>query len=169
VQTSEIRRFRRILRSFERLTQAQLKNCCTGVSLAQCLVLLEIEESGRLTMGQLAARLRLDNSTLSRTVEGLVGNGLVARLGDDHDRRLVWIRLTPEGEALCRAIHDENDAHCRRALEKIPPSRRGAVIRSFEILVQAFLDREAASKLDPCCDATVSDTPSRSKRGARGR
>jgi DNA-binding MarR family transcriptional regulator len=168
----EIRRFRRILRRFERLNNAQIKNCCSGVTLAQCLVLLEVEEQGRPTMGRLASQLRLDNSTLSRTVDGLVGNGLVERLRDDRDRRVVWIRLTPQGGALCRAIHEENDAHCRRAFEKIAPSKRGAVIRNFEILVQAFLDCEAESEPGPCRDAAEAQPAAparrRSGRGARG-
>jgi DNA-binding MarR family transcriptional regulator len=162
-----IRHFRRILRRFERLTNAQIKNCCSGVTLAQCLVLLEVEEQGRPTMGQLASQLRLDNSTLSRTVDGLVGNGMVERLRDDRDRRVVWIRLTPQGSALCRSIHDENDAHCRRAFEKIAPSKRKTVIRNFEVLVQAFLDCEAESRPGRCCDSATPQpaTPTRRRSG----
>jgi DNA-binding MarR family transcriptional regulator len=172
MNTREIRDFRRILRRFERLTNAQIKNCCSGVTLAQCVVLLEVEEHGRPTMGQLASQLRLDNSTLSRTVDGLVGSGLVERLRDDRDRRVVWIRLTSQGNALCRSIHEENDTYCRRAFEKIAPSKRGMVIRNFEILVQAYLDSEAESKPGKYCDATASEpaTPTRrpSGQGAHG-
>ncbi len=148
---SEIRRFRRFLRRFERLTNAQLKNCCAGVTLAQCLVLLEIDENGQLTMSQLASRLRLDNSTLSRTIEGLVQRRLVKRLREDQDRRVVRIRLTREGDAVCRSIHEENDGHYIRVFEKIPESRRGTIIKNFETLVQAFLDCEVeAVSADPC-------------------
>ena len=141
----EIRRFRRTLRRFERLTYAQLKNCCAQVTLAQCIVLLEIDESGQLTMSQLASGLRLDNSTLSRTIEGLVQRKLVERLSDDQDRRLVRIRLTPAGDLVCRAIHEQNDEHYLRVLARIPKSRRGTVIKQFETLVQAFLDDEVES------------------------
>lgn len=141
----EIRGFRRSLRRFQRITTSQLKDCCSRVTLPQCLVLLEIDECGRLTMGQLAAQLGLDNSTLSRTVDGLVARGLVERLPHDRDRRVVQIRLTEEGGSVCRSIHRENDAHCRRVFAKIAPSRRGAVIRSFETLVDAYLECEAES------------------------
>lgn len=145
MKTREIRDFRRILRRFERLTNLQLKTCCSYVTLAQCIVLLEIEENGRLNMGQLASQLRLDNSTLSRTIDGLVKRGLVERLQDDHDRRVVEIRLSAEGNSVCRTIHKDNDAYCRRVLTKIPPSKRETVVRNFETLVQAFLDSEAES------------------------
>jgi DNA-binding MarR family transcriptional regulator len=142
MMTRETRRYRKALRQFERLIGAQLKSCCCGVTLAQCLVLLDIDESGQLTMGQLASHLRLDHSTLSRTVDGLVQKKLLARQQDDNDRRMVWIRLTADGVSRCREIHRVNDAYCSGVFESIPRSDRGAVIRNFEILVQAYLDYE---------------------------
>ena len=143
----EVRQFRRTMRRFERVSDAQVKNCCAHVTLAQCVVLLELDENGRLTMGRLAAQLRLDNSTLSRTIDGLVAKGQVERLREARDRRVVYIQLTPEGNATCRAIHQENDGHVRRIFARIPAAKRGAVIRNFETLVEAFLDYEAESIL----------------------
>jgi DNA-binding MarR family transcriptional regulator len=144
METSEIRIYRRTLRQFERLLGVQLGSICCGVTLAQCLVLLEIDEHGHLTMGQLALNLKLDQSTLSRTVEGLVRKKLVARLRDDSDRRLVWVRLTEDGASTCEEIHKGNDKHCLQVFKNIPPSERAAVIRNFETLVQAYLDYETS-------------------------
>ena len=91
---------------------------------------------------QLAARLRLDSSTLSRTIDGLVKKRLLARSPDSEDRRVVWIHLTAKGKGTCRSLHEENDAICRSVFAKIPPSRRQSVLRSFDVLVQAYLDCE---------------------------
>lgn len=146
MNTRQIREFRRILRRFERVTNSQLRNCCAAVTLPQCLVLLEVDEEKRLTVGQLASRLRLDNSTLSRTIDNLVRAGLLDRSRDDDDRRIVWIRLTEAGDAACAAIHDQNDAMYRGIFERIPRSRRDAVVRSFGLLVQAFLDSESEAE-----------------------
>jgi len=143
----QIRGFRSILRRFERVLGAQLKKCCTRVTLAQCLVLMEIDENRRLTMGNLSSRLRLDNSTLSRTVDTLVSAKLLRRLREERDRRVVWIELTAKGRAASSTIHEENDAYALSVLQKLPPSRRGSVIRAFETLVQAFLDQEAEALL----------------------
>lgn len=139
----EIRRFRSTLRRFQRVHGAQVKKCCHTVTLAQCMVLLEIDEAGRLTMSELSGRLRLDNSTLSRTVDGLVKSKHVRRLRESRDRRVVRIELTARGRSACKAIHEENDDYARSVLEKIPAGRRAGVIRDFETLVQAFLDQEA--------------------------
>jgi len=166
----EIREFRGNLRQFERVTNLHLKTCCADVTLAQCLVLLEIEGTERPTVGRLASRLRLDNSTLTRTLDGLATRGLVERIRDDADRRVVRIELTSEGKNVCRTIHRDNDAHYRRVFQKIPPSRRATVMRSFELLVQALLDCEAESSADPCRDTTETPTPTqrRSERPPRG-
>jgi len=148
MKTRDIRKFRRVLRQFTRLINAQLKSCCTEVTLAQCLVLLEIDEARTRTpqapptMSQLAASLRLDNSTLSRTVEGMVARGLVERIDDESDRRVVKVRLTAEGKDVCRSIHADNDASCRRVFERIPASEQPRVSAAFEVLVQAYLDCE---------------------------
>jgi DNA-binding MarR family transcriptional regulator len=139
MKTRDVRKFRRVLRQFTRLINSQLKTCCSEVTLAQCLVLLEIDSFRTPTMGQLAANLRLDNSTLSRTADGLVARGLVERVNDDSDRRVVKLRLTQEGEAVCRRIHADNDASCRRVFGKIPASDQGRVAAAFETLVEAYL------------------------------
>jgi len=145
----DIRDYRRALRQFQRLVGVQLRGCCCGVTLTQCMVLLEIEENGPQTMGQLVSHLKLENSALSRTVDGLVRNKLVTRLRDDSDRRLVWIRLTENGVSTCQKIHEANDQQCLAVFEKIPRSERTAVIRNFETLIQAYLDLEAS--MTNCC------------------
>ena len=145
MKTPQIRRFRRVLRRFERVTNTHLKSCCAGVTLAQCLVLMEVDEADFLSVGQLASRLRLDNSTLSRTIDGLVRKGLLDRIRDARDRRVVWIRLTSAGQAVCKAIHEQNDSIYRTIFRRIPAGKRNAVIENFETLVQAFLDAEGDS------------------------
>lgn len=144
MNTREIRRYRKALRQFQRLAGTQFKSCSCSVTLAQCLVLLDIDERGQMTMGQLAANLKLDHSTLSRTVDGMVRKKLLSRLRDDSDRRLVWIRLTAVGEAVCQDIHGVNDDYCMQVFEHIPASERSAVIKGFETLIRAYLDYETA-------------------------
>jgi DNA-binding MarR family transcriptional regulator len=155
MDTEKIRDFRRVLRQFTRVTNAQLRQCCTEVTLAQCLVLLEVDDQERLTVGQLASRLRLDGSTLSRTIDGLVRRGLLDRRRDERDRRVVWICLTAQGAATCDALHGQNDAVARSVLDKVPAARRDTVVRNFKVLVQAFLDNERDSSGQAGCPAAA--------------
>lgn len=55
---------------------------------------------------QLAARLRLDLSVVSRAVAQLVELGYVARESDPSDRRASIVRVTDAGEAWMRAFAD---------------------------------------------------------------
>jgi len=153
VTDQQIRDYRRTLRKFQRLVGAQMKSCSCSVSLPQCLILLELDEHGQMTMSQLAAALRLDHSTLSRTVEGLVRSKLIARLRDESDRRLVWVRLTDHGATTCTEIHRNNDAYCASVFENIPLSERTNILQAFESLVRAYLEHEktAGQAGSPAC------------------
>jgi len=137
-----IRQFRKTLRKFERLTDIQEKNCCGGISLPQCHVLLEVEEQRKATTGQLAKSLNLDKSTLSRTIDGLVNLGLLKRLAHPEDRRFTPIALTEQGNTFCNAINTVNDDYYHHILKRIPVRKQEQVIASFDILVQAFLEHE---------------------------
>ncbi len=157
----KIRDFRKTLREFERLTNIQLRNCCTGVSFAQCHVLLEIEEKGQTTTGELAQNLNLDKSTLSRTIDGLVNIGQAKRLPHPSDRRYILIALTEQGKATCDAINRASDDYYNRVLERIPEEELETVIENFSQLVQAFLDYENQCSAEAACCNSVNDN----KRG----
>ncbi len=151
MEIKKIRHFRKILRSFERLTSIQLKSCCSGVSLAQCHVLLEIEELGEATTGQLAQRLGLDKSTLSRTIEGLVSIGLLERLMNPSDRRFTPLALTNQGKAICDAINREADDYYGRVFKSIPQGKHEALNRDLSLLVQALSAAEESRGADSKC------------------
>jgi DNA-binding MarR family transcriptional regulator len=151
-----IRQFRKTLRMFERLTDIQEKGCCRGIPLSQCHVLLEIEERGQATTGQLAKSLNLDKSTLSRTIDGLVNNGQLERQANPSDRRYIPLSLTKQGQATCDVINRLSDEYYARALERIPSAKMEQIIENFAMLVKAILDYE--SQIDAksgCCTETI--------------
>jgi DNA-binding MarR family transcriptional regulator len=69
----------------------------TGVSLAQFGLMAEIASATDDTVSALAERMGLDQSTLSRTLRTLEGDGLVeiAMVESDQRKRMVW--LTEKG------------------------------------------------------------------------
>jgi DNA-binding MarR family transcriptional regulator len=69
----------------------------TGLSIAQFGLMIHIAAAGDDTIGALAERAGLDQSTLSRTLRGLERDGLVeiAIVERDLRRRAVW--LTEQG------------------------------------------------------------------------
>lgn len=148
----DIRTFRRLLRQFEQLTEAQTGVCCSGVSVAQCHALMEIEHLGQCSIGQLAANLNLDQSTLSRTVDSLVGLGLVQRTPNPADRRYMIVTLSEKGRETSRQINAANDDYYRRVFEAIPEAQRAVTEVSFKLFVTAMRNT-LEQQGEPCdCD-----------------
>jgi DNA-binding MarR family transcriptional regulator len=72
------------------------------LSLSQFTVLQTVDEEGDATVGALAAAARVAPPTVSRMLDGLERDRIVERHGDDGDRRIVRVRLTPAGRTLMR-------------------------------------------------------------------
>jgi DNA-binding MarR family transcriptional regulator len=70
------------------------------VSPSQFAILRMLRQSGRSTVGGLADRLQVTLSGITALSDRLVEAGLVERVRDDQDRRVVWIDLSPGGREL---------------------------------------------------------------------
>src|SRR5262245_4174626 len=82
----------------------------------QRIALAELGDAdGPLRLNALAALMGTSAPTASRTVDGLVEQGLVARVPDPEDRRALQIELTPAGAAL---VAD----HKQRAVAALEPA-----------------------------------------------
>jgi DNA-binding MarR family transcriptional regulator len=151
INRKRVQAFRKVLRRFERIHRILVedRDCCRGLTIAQCHPLLEIDELGRTSLGDLASRLDLDPSTLSRTVENLVRQGLVQREPDSSDRRRVVLTLTAEGKRLVDDINAENDRFYDGILDRLPAERRDIAVQFFDELVRAIGD--AVETCPECC------------------
>jgi DNA-binding MarR family transcriptional regulator len=72
-----------------------------GLSSADWRVLVSIGAYAPLSTKELSDRCQIDKSTVSRTTAALVQRGFVARKIDATDQRLVVLRLSSRGRALC--------------------------------------------------------------------
>jgi DNA-binding MarR family transcriptional regulator len=67
-------------------------------------VLLELRgaDGGRLQMQELGRRVVLSRTRVSRLVDEMVTHGLVGKVRDEDDRRVIWAMITDEGVAALR-------------------------------------------------------------------
>jgi DNA-binding MarR family transcriptional regulator len=140
VTRGEVRAFRRDLRILEReieLTLASQTGCC-DVTVAQCHLLLEVEQAGQTRVTELASALELDKSTLSRSVDGLCRAGLLDRAADPSSRRQQVISLTARGKAKVHAVNALCDSFYARLIGSIPAGERKAVRRSVALIARAM-------------------------------
>jgi DNA-binding MarR family transcriptional regulator len=75
-----------------------------GLRTAGYSILARLDAEGAMALGELAARLALERTTLSRELRPLVEEGLAQLAGDPGDRRRTLVELTPTGaRAVARA------------------------------------------------------------------
>jgi DNA-binding MarR family transcriptional regulator len=140
MNNTRLRSFRKHLREIERAVARHLKDqtpCC-GITLAQCHVLMELEEMAHPGIAELADRLQLDASTLSRTIDGLVKSGLASRTENPQNRRSSRIALTENGVQTCHQINLVCDEFYSRLFEKIPKSQHSKLLEAIGLFSQVF-------------------------------
>jgi DNA-binding MarR family transcriptional regulator len=134
------KQFREMIRFLERklggLDEYQ-KTCCE-VTMAQCHAVVEIGRKQLITLIELAEILKLDNSTMSRTVNNLVNKDLVMRETNREDRRYITISLTQKGQKVFKSIEEDMDAYYEKLFKDIPENKRVQLIESLQNLIDAL-------------------------------
>jgi DNA-binding MarR family transcriptional regulator len=150
MQTDRKHLFRKYLRILEREMQVRTKcdTPCCGVTVAQCHVLLEIEEAGAASISGLAESLGLDSSSLSRTVDGLVEIGYASRTENAKDRRYTSIGLTESGKKIVTKINNTFDAAFSSVFDNVPKSDHDVIIDAIKTIALTL----AGSRNPGCCD-----------------
>ncbi len=145
--------FRKKLRILEREIGIELKNetSCCGVTLAQCHILLELNESESLSISEIADILGLDSSTLSRTIDGLVEKGFVTRTTDINDRRAVQLNLSENGIKKVESINEQCNNTYREFLQFIPEDKIASVLEVMELIAEGLKNLRKGSAGERCC------------------
>jgi DNA-binding MarR family transcriptional regulator len=92
----------RVNRVLNHLTQVFLTR--RGLSMPRYRILRYLQSRAEINMGELQNHLLVCGSTLTELVDGLVQSGLVLRVRDQGDRRMVYLRLTGEGRDVYREV-----------------------------------------------------------------
>lgn len=108
------------------------------LSPQQSYVLTVVQSDGMINPGEVAKRLRLEKSHLTKIVNSLVEMGAIAKLADEKDHRRVMLSLTSKGEKIYRDLDQVSIESYMRLMEKVPEEERENVIRSVDILLDAM-------------------------------
>ncbi|MGI1691130.1 MarR family winged helix-turn-helix transcriptional regulator [Thermoanaerobacter uzonensis] len=90
-----------------------------NITMARFWVMNKLSVDNPITMKELQRRLLLAPGTLTGLVDNLVNDGLVERWRDETDRRLVYLKLTQEGDKLLKEILQYRTSILANILEKI--------------------------------------------------
>lgn len=124
-----------VRRQLERELQAEQS---LGLGEYEVLLLLVRADDRRLRMSELAHRLGLSRSGMTRLIDRLQGEALVERGCCDTDRRGSWAILTDAGyERLRRASPTHLRGVGEHFLDRIPPAELDALRRTLDRVLDA--------------------------------
>jgi len=105
-------------------------------------LLHQLATSGPTRQGSLAELLRLDASTISRHVRGLVSEGLVEVAPDPADGRAIVLSLTARGQDRLTERMKANRALLRAATAEFTTQERAELVRLLHKLADSLVGEE---------------------------
>lgn len=102
-----------------------------GVTVSELRILFLIAESGRVRPTSLAVSTDLSMGAVTAISDRLVDRDLVCRVANPHDRRSLFLELTPDGTTLMDGLYETLRAHIERAEDALNPSQRVVLERQL--------------------------------------
>ncbi|WP_433796218.1 MarR family winged helix-turn-helix transcriptional regulator [Actinoplanes sp. CA-252034] len=129
----------RFVREFG-LHQPDRTPCGQPLPVSEAHAMVEIARDGSLRQVDLARRLRLEKSTVSRLVTNLAARGWIRRETAGEDGRGVLLLLTEDGATAAARQANARRARLAAVLDRIPATQRDTVVAALQILAEAAVD-----------------------------
>ena len=134
------RAFRKVFRNLTRMRGRDTHLGGSELSHAQFELLIELDERGELSAGELAGAARLSPGTVTQMLDHLAERGQVERVRSETDRRVVVSRLTPQGRRRIKAKRALWQGRWEEALEGVDEKELRAATHVLELLGTVFED-----------------------------
>ncbi|MFE9442333.1 MarR family winged helix-turn-helix transcriptional regulator [Streptomyces sp. NPDC006602] len=116
---------------------------------AAVALLRQVADSEPLRPGELATRLGVEASHVTRTVQQLQKSGYVTRVPDPDDRRAQRIQLTETGQQAIDRIRDAGARGMQLALSEWSPEELRKLASLFHRMVDDFLSHAIDDEVEP--------------------
>lgn len=118
------------------------------MSTPQLKALLLIAEEDRMRMRELARRLGGSFSNATVLVDRLVDRGLVERMDEPEDRRVVLVHVSEKGRAVIESLVTSWRTITPPLLQRLSPEDLDALARGLRALLEASARQEEDGKQD---------------------
>lgn len=119
-----------------------------GVTLAERHLLIELTVCLSPTMGEIAERLLLDKSTVSRLISKAVKKGYVKCITDKSDKRKRFLQLTDKGRATLNAFEPIAFKQTKEALLTLTPTEIEIVYQGIALYAKGLRSSRVQNDVD---------------------
>jgi DNA-binding MarR family transcriptional regulator len=110
-----------------------------GLNFAKWRSLMFIERLGNCSMKTLARLSGVHRTTLTRSIDRMVEDGLVRRSSAPADRRRVVLSLTTAGKAAFKAAHVVQEQFTEHVLQDIPDKAQRDLCRRLTLVLKGMI------------------------------
>jgi DNA-binding MarR family transcriptional regulator len=104
------------------------------VSVPQLACILSLYEHGPLPPSRIAKHIMVQSSTVTGIIDRLEQKGLVCRLRDSSDRRVITIQLTEGGKELARNAPPPIQHRVVDGLKRLPQNKIEKIVKGLRTL-----------------------------------
>jgi DNA-binding MarR family transcriptional regulator len=119
------------------LLEQTVTPCGFPLSLSQVYALQELEDA-TLSVSELANRLQLERSSVSRLVDILVKGNFVNRIINENNRREMIVSLTDKGVRTIRLVCEQSLHFYESVLKDLPENEQQIILEGFKTFTVAL-------------------------------
>ena len=116
---------------FNRMVTGTRENVGVNISIAQLKALSAFHEDRPYTMSELSRNALVKMPSMTEMVDRLETAGILERVRDDRDRRVVHVRLTEKGKELHYGFLERRRAELDDVFKDLDASDRGELVRAL--------------------------------------
>jgi MarR family transcriptional regulator, organic hydroperoxide resistance regulator len=115
-----------------------------GITPVQLKALFKINNNPNISLGELAEKLKLTNSTVSGVIDRLVHSGLVERVVPPGDRRTISIHLTSAGKKTLDQFNSSDSMLMKKITEvlELPEEEISHLLRLHKLVLKRLTIKE---------------------------
>ena len=110
------------------------------ISVPEWRVLVHLTQESEISVRDIFTRVDMDRARVTRAVQRLEGRGLVSKLVNEFDRRLVRLALTPDGRDLAGELSRLAVAFETRIIATLPAGSAATLFALFDSIEEAIDD-----------------------------
>ncbi len=107
-----------------------------GLLRTEWRVLFHLGQDGELTATQIQKTSRIHKTKVSRAVSALQKRRYLARATSPHDRRVEFLKLTPQGARVFKELAEVAKAYNARLLAQFNAEEQAVLLKSLRVLMQ---------------------------------